>query len=48
MYKYALGTCPNAEKSSKEIISLPLHIRLTDDDVDYVSESVLNYFKEVR
>ncbi|MBI4947470.1 MAG: DegT/DnrJ/EryC1/StrS family aminotransferase [Bacteroidetes bacterium] len=46
MYKYALGTCPEAEKVSREIISLPMHLRLTDDDVQYVSETLLNYIKE--
>ena len=44
MYKYALGTCPNAELASKEIISLPLHMRLTDDDVNYVTENILSFF----
>ena len=45
MYRYALGSCPNAEKASREIISLPLHMRLSEDDVRYVSECILEYLK---
>ncbi|TRC97520.1 DegT/DnrJ/EryC1/StrS family aminotransferase [Mesorhizobium sp. WSM4303] len=43
MYAYAAGTCPNAAAASKEIISLPLHLRMTKADVDLVSELVLKY-----
>jgi len=41
MYKYGFGTCPNTQKSSNEVISLPLHLNLTNDDVDYVIEKVI-------
>lgn len=34
MYNY--GNCPKANKLSKEIISLPLHLKLNDDDVNFV------------
>lgn len=40
MYKYAKGTCPNHEKASQEIVTLPLHLRLTDEDVAHVSTSI--------
>jgi dTDP-4-amino-4,6-dideoxygalactose transaminase len=33
MYKYAYGSCPNAHKASNELISLPLHLNLTDNDL---------------
>jgi dTDP-4-amino-4,6-dideoxygalactose transaminase len=36
MYQYASGTCPNAHRASDEIISLPLHLNLTDEDVEEV------------
>jgi dTDP-4-amino-4,6-dideoxygalactose transaminase len=36
MYKYASGTCPNAHKASDEIISLPMHLNLTNGDVEEV------------
>lgn len=40
MYKYALGTCPYSLDVSEKLISLPLHINLTDEDVMYVVEKV--------
>ncbi|MER8916550.1 DegT/DnrJ/EryC1/StrS family aminotransferase [Mesorhizobium sp. M0761] len=43
MYAFAAGTCPNASAASKEIISLPLHLRMSKTDVDLVSELVLKY-----
>ncbi|RWH38566.1 MAG: DegT/DnrJ/EryC1/StrS family aminotransferase [Mesorhizobium sp.] len=43
MYAYAAGTCPNAAAASQEIISLPLHLRMSKADVDLVSELVLKY-----
>ena len=36
MYQYASGTCPKAHKASDEIISLPLHLNLTNEDVEEV------------
>ena len=40
MYSYGQGTCPNAHKLSEEIISLPLHMFLTDEDIQKVIEIV--------
>lgn len=34
------GMCPNAETFYAEELSLPMHVELTDDDVDQVIESV--------
>lgn len=44
MYRYAQGTCQNAELASRELISLPLHLRMTDDDVKRVAETVKEFF----
>jgi dTDP-4-amino-4,6-dideoxygalactose transaminase len=33
MYAYAAGTCPEAEIASNRLLSLPLHLRLTEDDI---------------
>lgn len=33
MYSYAQGKCPVAEEASSRLISLPLHLGLSDDDV---------------
>jgi dTDP-4-amino-4,6-dideoxygalactose transaminase len=40
MYSYAQGTCPNAHKSSEEVISLPLHMFLTNEDIKQVVKIV--------
>lgn len=40
MYSYAQGTCPNAHKLSEEVISLPLHMFLTNNDIKKVIEIV--------
>ncbi len=45
MYSDGKNTCPNAEMASLEIISLPIHLRLTDEQVNYVSDQILQYFK---
>ena len=46
---YEKGLCPNAEALYQEIISLPLHYRLTDADVDNVIHAVrkiVDYYKK--
>lgn len=46
MYNYAEGTCPNAHRFSERIISLPMHLRLTKQDVDYISSQVIQFTKK--
>lgn len=48
MYDYAKGTCPNAEFASEHIISLPMHMGVTFDDVRYISELVVKYVMEIK
>lgn len=43
MYKYALGTCPHAHEISQHLVTLPLHMWLTDEDVDKIIEAVKEY-----
>ncbi|GAB2669956.1 DegT/DnrJ/EryC1/StrS family aminotransferase [Paenibacillus thermoaerophilus] len=43
MYAYAKGTCPNSHRLSERILSLPMHLRMTKKDVDYVAEKVIQY-----
>jgi dTDP-4-amino-4,6-dideoxygalactose transaminase len=43
MFSDYRGLCPHAEKMSERIISLPLHLRLTDADVDKVIENVIRF-----
>jgi dTDP-4-amino-4,6-dideoxygalactose transaminase len=40
MYSYGQGTCPNATKLSGEVISLPLHMYLTNEDIQKVIDVV--------
>jgi dTDP-4-amino-4,6-dideoxygalactose transaminase len=44
MYRDGLGKCPRAEAASRELISLPLHLRLTADDVRRVASAVKSFF----
>lgn len=43
MYQYADGTCPNARYVSEHIISLPMHMRLSYEDVQYVIKAVTEF-----
>ena len=43
MYSYAYGTCPNAHKLSQNIITLPLHMWLTDEDVEKIIKIVSDF-----
>ena len=45
MYKYAKGTCPYAHEISEHLITLPLHMWLTDDDVKEIIAAVNDYVK---
>lgn len=44
MYLYANGTCPKAHEISQHLITLPLHMWLTDEDVQFIIASVKEYF----
>jgi len=45
MYSYAQGTCPNAHKASEEVISLPLHMFLTEEDAEKVIKTIIKATK---
>lgn len=45
MYAYARGSCPSAYTVSGELLSLPLHLRVTPDDVDRIAKLVLELTK---
>jgi len=40
MYAHMRGTCPRAEDASARVISLPLHMRLTRNDVVRINEAL--------
>lgn len=42
---YQKGICPNAEALFEEIISIPLYYAMTDEDVDYIIESIRQILK---
>ena len=48
VYKNHYGTCPNSHKISEKIISLPLHMSLSDDDVNYVIKKVIEIHKKIN
>ncbi len=43
MYEYAKGTCPNSLYASEHTLSLPMHMRMTQDDVLYIADKVKKY-----
>lgn len=43
MYRYAEGTCPKARELSEHIITLPMHMWLTDEDVQKIA-TIVNVF----
>lgn len=40
MYLYANGTCPKAHEVSQHIITLPMHMWLTDEEIDVIIQVV--------
>ncbi len=48
MYDYAKGTCPKADFVSKHVISLPMHMGVTFEDVQYITRLVVKYVMEIR
>lgn len=42
---YGLGDFPVAEKLSQEVLSLPLYVGMTNDEIDYVCESILQFYQ---
>ena len=41
MYAYAKGTCPYAEYVSDHVISLPMHMYMTYEDVQYICNQII-------
>jgi dTDP-4-amino-4,6-dideoxygalactose transaminase len=48
MYEYGKNSCPYSNSVSEKLISLPLHINLSDDDVNYVIEQVIKVNNELK
>ena len=45
MYTYAQGTYPKAHEITNHIITMPLHMYLTDEDVERIAAIVNNFVK---
>lgn len=45
MYQYAKGTCPKAHEMSEHLITLPLHMWLSNEEVEQIIEVVNTYVK---
>lgn len=43
IFSFGQGTCPNAQKISQKILTMPLHLWLTDDEVKMIIEKVNEY-----
>lgn len=47
LYSSYLGHCPVAHHSSKELLSLPLHLNISDADIEEISMKFIEVVKEV-
>ena len=45
MYRYAQGTCPVAHEVTQHIITMPLHMYLSDEDVARIAQIVNDFVK---
>ena len=46
--KYHDGMFPNAELAASQVISLPLHSLLTDENINYIIEKIKLFYTEVK
>ena len=40
-FNYAINDCPNAREFSEKLLSLPLHVRLKETEIEFISQSLL-------
>ena len=45
MYRYAQGTCPHAHEVSRHLITMPLHMWLTNEEVNEIIQIVNDFVK---
>ena len=46
MYRYAKGTCKNADYIGNHVLSLPMHMRITNEDVRHICHCIKDYIIE--
>lgn len=44
--QYAETSCPNASELSSTVLSLPMHPYLTDEDIHFVSDSIISFMNK--
>ena len=44
--RYKEGDFPTTEQLSREVISLPMHTELDDEQIDFITAAVCNYFQK--
>lgn len=42
------GMFPNAEKCAKEVLSLPMHPNLTDEEIEYIVSCIEEFFRVIK
>ncbi len=42
IFDYTIGQCPNAERVSQQIVNLPMHKKISLDDVRLVTKFLVN------
>jgi len=45
MYNYKSGMFPHSERAAREVLSIPIHPNLKDEDVAMIAEKIRNFFK---
>lgn len=40
LYRYAAGQCPNAALASAQVLSLPMHMEVTEKDIRFIAETL--------
>jgi dTDP-4-amino-4,6-dideoxygalactose transaminase len=48
MYAYAQGTCPRSHYASDHLISLPIHMRLSYNQIKYVAETLVSVVRHLN
>jgi perosamine synthetase len=47
-FGFAEGMLPRSEQMAKECLSLPMHPLLSDDDVGFITETIVSFFQRVN
>ena len=46
LYKEYNGNCPNASQYSKELITLPIHLDISNEDITYITNTLKSIINE--